>query len=93
VANWAKKPQLQDLFITQSVISIGDEHSGPIFIDRNLTQKMAWKWKWSKWQWVWVAYFKIWCKPGQTGITKRRKPKGGETLEEKEIGTTMEEEK
>jgi hypothetical protein len=37
VANWAKKPQLQDLFITQSIISIGDEHSGPIFIDRNLT--------------------------------------------------------
>ncbi len=40
-----------------------------------------------------VAYFKIWCKQGQTGITKKRNPKGGVTLEEEEKGTTMEEEK
>jgi hypothetical protein len=40
---------------------------------------MAWKWKWSKQWWIWIAYFKIWCKPGQTCITKMRIPKGGET--------------
>ncbi len=37
MASWTKKPQLQDMFITQSIISIEDEHSRLIFIDRNLT--------------------------------------------------------
>jgi hypothetical protein len=35
------KLQLYDPFITLSRISIGDEHSRPIFISKNLTQEVA----------------------------------------------------
>ncbi len=86
-------PRLHDLFITPSIISIGDEHSRPTFIGRSLTQKMAWKWKWSKRWWIWVAYLKIWYKLGQISRIERRNPKGGKTPKDEEKGTTMEEEK
>jgi len=41
MASQTNKPQLQDLFITLSKISIGDKQSRPIFISRNVKQEMA----------------------------------------------------
>jgi hypothetical protein len=74
------KLQLQDPFIMPSRISIGDEQSKPMFINKSITKEVARKWKWStRWQ-VWVGYFEIWCKLGCTSRIERRNtiPRGGQ---------------
>jgi hypothetical protein len=41
MASQTDKPQLQDLFIMPSIISIGDEQSISIFIGRSTKQEVA----------------------------------------------------
>ncbi len=58
VADWIDRSELQDSFITLSIIFIRDKQNGPIFSGRSRTQEMVRKWKWFRWWWVWVANFK-----------------------------------